>query len=185
MGARIVVEFQKGFFSDEEISELKRNIDPICPMAFQQTDIRILAAFDDIISALTIYITPDFWTQLYAGLAVSGICSGIAFAVTQMKNVIQKKKGYRVTADEVQEKISPIKISANNINILLPADISDEKFQFCINKAFESVRDSEQIISEKETITFFDKKHDDMVTYSVEEYYWKIVYPRRHNQSET
>lgn len=91
MNANIFIEFQKGLLSDEEMLELQKSTESICPIAVQPKDTHVLAAFEDIISAVTIYITPDFWTQLYAGLATNVISSGIIFAITQKKQ--SKRKG--------------------------------------------------------------------------------------------
>ena len=120
MNANIVVEFQKGFLSDEEMSELKLELESVCPIEFCPQDTRILAAFDDIISAVTVYITPEFWTQLYAGLALTGICSEVRFAISKIKKVIQNKKGHKVTSDGVEEKDPAIGIRDQNVNIILP-----------------------------------------------------------------
>lgn len=181
MNANIFIEFQKGLLSDEEMLELQKSTESICPIGFQPKDTHVLAAFEDIISAVTVYITPDFWTQLYAGLATNVISSGIIFAITQIKKAIQKKRVYKVTADGADEKIPTIGIRTHHVNIILPTDISDDKFEYCVDRAFESVQDSKQLILKEETITFFDKEIDSMVTYSIKEYYDKNVEPHYPN----
>lgn len=176
---KILIEFFDGFLSEKEQENIKSQVSPHYPVAFWETQSTPMnAAFDDIFTTLTVYITPGFWTQFFAGLAVATVIECVKSIALLLKRSVQCRKVYKQTSKSVREKNATIGIKANNVNIILPTDISDEKFKYCVDKAFESVNTAAFTISEKETITYFDSKTDKIVTYTMEEYYWNVVDPR-------
>ena len=80
------------------------------------------------------------------------------------------------SADELKPTIG---IRGQNINIILPADISDEKFEYCIDKAFESVQMCSPKITKEETITYYDEVAGKAITYKLTEYYWNVIAPQK------
>ena len=144
-----------------------------------------MAAFDDIISVVIIYFTHDFWTKVLEGLTVAAVIEGLKNLFGQFKKIMQSKKLYKTTADKVSEKQPTISKKGPNINIVLPVGVSDEKFNYCIDKSFESVKDAAPLIKKKETITFYDDSTGNVFTYTVEEYYWKKVVSPQGQEDDT
>lgn len=183
MDEKFIVEFPSGFFSESEIAEITTAANSVCPTVFNQKDKYILAAFDDIISVVNVYITPDFWTQLFAGLSVVAATQGLRSVLGIFKKIMQSKKHFKSTAERMIEQKPTIGIKGPNINIVLPTDISDEKFYYCIDKAFESVKDAAPLTQSEETITFYDDNTGNIFTYTIKEYYWKKVMPHQDHES--
>lgn len=136
------------------------------------------AAFDDIITTLSIEIPPAVWEQFLSGIAVATTIGAAKLTAKALKGMLLKKKDLKVTAKSVEESRPTIGIRGENINIILPADISDEKFEYCIDKAFESIQSSPHKISKEETITYYDETTGEANTYTITEYYWNVVEPQ-------
>lgn len=179
----LLVIYNEGLLTLDDQKEIQNTLDGKINIAFwAKKNGPMNAAFDDILTVLNIAISPDVWEQFFAGVAVSATIGAVKLLGKALKKILSKKKVYKVTANAVEEAKPTIGIRGENINIILPADISDEKFKYCIDKAFESVRVCSHKISKEETITYFDDTTGKAITYTLNEYYQNVVEPQLHKK---
>ena len=175
----LLVVYNEGLLTLDDQQEIQKALEDNIHIAFgAKKNGPMNAAFDDIFTVLSIAISPDTWEQFFSGIAVAATISAVKSLGRKLKQILTKKKVYKVTADTIDELRPTIGIRGQNINIVLPADISDEKFEYCIDKAFESVQADYQKISKEGTITYYDDTTKEAITYTLTEYYWNVVEPR-------
>lgn len=175
----LLIVYNEGLLTSDDQQELQKALNGNIHIAFwPKKNGPMNAAFDEIFTVLSIAISPDVWEQFFSGIAVSAAIGAVKLLGRELKKILSKKKVYKVTANTIEEPKPTIGIRGPNINIILPADISDEKFEYCIDKAFESIQVSSQKISKEETITYHNDTTGDTITYTFTEYYWNVVEPK-------
>ena len=171
-----MIVYDEGLLTSADQQELQKTLDDNIYIAFwAKKNGPVNAAFDGIFTTLNVEIPSDLWEQFLSGIAVSAAISAVKLLCRELKKILTKKKVYKVTPNTIDESRPTIGIRGQNINIILPADISDEKFEYCIDKAFESVQAGSQKISKEETITYYDDTTGEAITYTFTEYYWNVV----------
>lgn len=175
----LLIVYNEGLLTLDDQQKIQKALEGNIHIAFwAKKNGPMNAAFDDIFTVLSIAISPDAWEQFFSGIAVAATIGAVKLLGRELKKILVKKKIYKVTADTIEEPRPTIGIRGQNINIILPADISDEKFEYCIDKAFESVQAQSSKISKEETITYYDDITKDAITYTLTEYYWNVVEPK-------
>lgn len=176
----LLIVYNEDFLTSDDQQEIQKALKGNINIAFWAMKNRPMnAAFDDIFTVLSIAISPDVWEQFFSGIAIAATIGAVKIAGKQIKKILLKKKVYKVTANTIEEKKPTIAIRGKNINIILPADISDEKFEYCIDKVFENIQENTGKISKEETITYFDEASGEVITYTMIEYYRNVIEPQK------
>ena len=179
----LLIVYNEGLLTATDQQEIQKELEGNIHIAFwAKKNGPMNAAFDDIITTLSIAIPPAVWEQFLSGIAVATTIGAVKLLAKALKGMLLKKKALKVTAKSVEESRPTIGIRGENINIILPADISDEKFEYCIDKAFKSIQSSPHKISKEETITYYDETTGEAITHTLTEYYWNVVEPQIHKK---
>lgn len=128
---------------------------------------KCIAGIEELFPHIAISVSPDLVEAFAVNLLSSAIYSGIVAVVCLIRDKLKKKTLFKIQNGKIIENATPtvhLKIGENSI--VLPMELSDEKFKYVVDKSLESL--SPEKISRK-TYTFYEEKIDAVVTYKEEE----------------
>lgn len=159
---RIRIDYLDGLIDTNTLNECKSEIEKAgFELLLHPYTKQYLNGVEEIFSAITIFISSDIFKNVIDGIAAIEVLVCIPIKIY---NAIKNKKVKIIRPKKVIEETPSVSIKAKNINILIPTELDEDKFKYCIDKAFESIRDNQALIDNSETITFYDKHKDLFIT---------------------
>lgn len=176
----IGLEYQQNALGTEELKKLENGLNEcgISLKTYANTP-KCIMGIESLFPQIQIFLSSDIIQAICLGVVSSAVWEGIKFFLKSLRNMIKKKPLTRVSNDKVDTNVtSNIYLNIGKSHVVIPMDIDDEKFEYFVDKMFESI--NQDIITE-EKYAFYDAEKE-----TLEYYYRHEVVARSYKQwSET
>ena len=140
---------------------------------------------EELFPQIQIFLSSDIAQAIYLGIASSAIWDGIKLFFRSLKNIIKKKTFTHVSNNKVNTKATPnIHVNIGESHIVLPIDIDDSKFEYFVDKMFDSM--DKDIVNEEKYV-FYDAEKQTFEYYTRHEVTMKSYqdWKEKQNSKET
>lgn len=159
----IGLTYLQGTFDKDEINILvtKLNQSGIA-LRTQETPPKHIMGIEDLFPQIMICISPVMLEAIRTNILSNAIWDGIKYLLFSIRKTIKEKPFVHVQNGKIDTDKKPnIHINIGKSHIVLPADIDDNKFEYFVDKMFESI-DKDTIITEK--YGFYDE-NDNVINF--------------------
>lgn len=162
----VLIEYLKGSLNDKDLYDLegilnKANLSLIkreCPSVY-------LNGIEELFPAIKVILSHEITQVIVLGLATNFIYDALKNFVLNLYKKLKNKKLFKITNKKINELDSTIYIVVGKVTIILPSDLDDDKFKYCINKIVDTFT-TESI--EVETYWKYDYEYQIFRCYSKE-----------------
>lgn len=182
----IGIEYLQNAFEPEEIEELENNLNKFgIELKTYSSAPKYIMGIEELFPQIQIFLSSDIAQAIYLGIASSAIWDGIKLFFCSLKNIVKKKPFTHVSNNKVNTKATPnIHVNIGESHIVLPIDIDDSKFEYFVDKMFDSM-DKNIVVEEK--YVFYDAEKQTLEYYTRHEVAMKSYqdWKEKQNSKET
>jgi len=161
----IGLEYQQNAFGTEELKELENGLSD-CGVSLKThaNTLKYIMGIEDLFPQIQIFLSSDIVQTICLGVASSALWEGIKFFLKSLRNMVKKKPFTHVSNGKVDTNATPnIHVNIGKSHVVLPMDIDDEKFEYFVDKMFETM--SQDTITEEKYV-FYDAEKQTLEYYS-------------------
>ena len=161
----IGLEYQQNAFETTELKELENGLSDcnISLKAHVNTP-KYIMGIEDLFPQIQVFLSSDIVQTICLGIASSALWDGIKFFFCSLRKMVKKKSFTHVSNVKFDTNATPnIHVNIGKSHIVLPMDIDDKKFEYFVDKMFESI-DQDTITEEK--YAFYDAGNETLEYYS-------------------
>ena len=161
----IGLEYQQNAFETEELKELENGLSNYdISLKTHANSPKYIMGIEDLFPQIQIFLSPDIVQTICFGVASSALWDSIKIFLKSLRNMVKKKPFTHVSNGKVDTNATPnIHVNIGKSHIVLPMDIDDEKFEYFVDKMFESI--NQDTITE-EKYAFYDTENQTLEYYS-------------------
>ena len=161
----IGLEYQQNAFDSEELKELE-NVLKKYGIKFKSHSSapKYIMGIEDFFPQIQVFLSSDMAQAIYWGIASGAIWDGIKLFLRTLRKMVKKKLFAHVSNNKVNIKATPnIHVNIGESHIVLPIDIDDSKFEYFVDKMFDSM-DKNIVVEEK--YVFYDAEKQTLEYYT-------------------
>ena len=161
----IGLEYQQNAFDSEELKELENGLSD-CGISLKThaNKPKYIMGIEELFPQIQIFLSSDIVQTICLGVASSAIWDGIKFFLKTLRNMVKKKQFTHVSNGKVDTNATPnIHVNIGESHIVLPIDIDDSKFEYFVEKMFDSM-DKNIVVEEK--YVFYDAEKQTLEYYT-------------------
>lgn len=164
---KIYIEYLINCFNDTDLEEIKQIFkDAGIETIFHENFPCVNAALDDLVATVLLAINSN---ELQSMISILNLVNAIVLVVKYMRNKFKGKTVSKISSDKV-EKIPPnIIIQVGNTKILLPLNITDDKFKKYVHTALIEAKQINESALNRNTV-IIEENNDTINIYSLEEF---------------
>ena len=180
----IGIEYLQNAFEPEEIEELENNLNKFgIKLKTYSSAPKYIMGIEELFPQIQIFLSSDIAQAIYLGIASSAIWDGIKLFFRSLKNIVKKKTFTHVSNNKVNTKATPnIHVTIGESHIVLPIDIDDSKFEYFVDKMFDSM--DKDIVNEEKYV-FYDAEKQTFEYYTRHEVTMKSYQDWKEKQNST
>ena len=170
----IGIEYLKNALATNEITELERDLNRYgIKLQTHSNDPRFIMGIEDLFPQIQIFLSPDIVQTICLGIASGALWDGIKFLFNSLRKIVKNKPSVHVSNGKLDTETTPnMHVNIGKNHIVLPTDIDDEKFEYFVDKMFESINQDtiteEKYVfynAEKQTLEYYSKHEVAMKSY--------------------
>lgn len=161
----IGLEYLKNAFETEELKELETGLaDCGISLKIHENPPKHIMGIEDLFPQIQIFLSSDIVQTICLGVASSALWDGIKLFFKSLRKMANKKPFTHISDGKVDTNATPnIHVNIGKSHIVLPMDIDDNKFEYFVDKMFESI--NQDTITE-EKYAFYDDEKETLEYYS-------------------
>ena len=161
----IGLEYQQNAFEATEIKEIEDELNEYgIRFRTHPNTPKYIMGIEDLFPQIQVFLSPDIVQTICLGMASSAIWDGVKFFLSSLRKRIKKKPFTHVSNGKVDTEATPnIHVNIGKSHIVLPIDIDDNKFEYFVDKMFESI--NQNTVTE-EKYAFYDAENQTLEYYS-------------------
>ena len=162
----IGLEYLQNSFETEELKELENGLaDCGISLKTHENTPKHIMGLEDLFPQIQIFLSSDIAQAICLGVASSALWDGIKLFFKTLRKTVKKKPFTHISNGKVDTNATPnIHVNIGKSHIVLPMDIDDNKFEYFVDKMFESINQDtiteEKYASydaEKETLEYYSR----------------------------
>ena len=161
----IGLEYQKNAFETEELKELENGLSD-CGISLKThvNTPKYIMGIEELFPQIQVFLSPDIVQTICLGIASGALWDGIKYFLSSLRKMVKKKPFTYVSNGKVDTNATPnIHVNIGKSHVVLPMDIDDKKFEYFVDKMFESI--NQDTITE-EKYAFYDAEKETLEYYS-------------------
>lgn len=161
----IGLEYQKNAFETEELKELENGLSG-CGISLKthENTPKYIMGIEDLFPQIQIFLSSDIVQAICLGVVSGALWDGIKFFFKSLRKMVKKKPFTHISNEKVDINATPnIHVNIGKSHVVLPMDIDDEKFEYFVDKMFESIN-RDTVTEEK--YAFYDAEKQTLEYYS-------------------
>ena len=161
----IGLEYQKNAFETEELKELENGLSG-CGISLKthENTPKYIMGIEDLFPQIQIFLSSDIVQAICLGVVSGALWDGIKLFFKSLRKTVKKKPFTRISNEKVDINATPnIHVNIGKSHVVLPMDIDDEKFEYFVDKMFESIN-RDTVTEEK--YAFYDAEKQTLEYYS-------------------
>ena len=164
----IGIEYLQNALTTNEITELESNLNRYgIKLQTHSNAPQFIMGIEDLFPQIQIFLSPDIVETICSGIVSGALWDGIKFLFNSLRKIVKKKPFTHVSNGKFDTEATPnIHVNIGKNHIVLPTDIDDEKFEYFVDKMFETI--SQDTITE-EKYAFYDAEKQTLEYYSRQE----------------
>ena len=182
----IGLEYQQNAFDSEELKELENGLSD-CGISLKNhaNKPKYIMGIEELFPQIQVFLSSDMAQAIYWGIASGAIWDGIKLFLRTLRKMVKKKSFTHVSNNKVDKNATPnIHVNVGKSHIVLPIDIDDSKFEYFVDKMFDSM-DKNIVVEEK--YVFYDAEKQTLEYYTRHEVAMKSYqdWKEKQNSKET
>lgn len=164
----IGLEYQKNAFETEELKELENGLSG-CGISLKthENTPKYIMGIEDLFPQIQIFLSSDIVQAICLGVVSGALWDGIKLFFKSLRKMVKKKPFTHISNEKVDINATPnIHVNIGKSHVVLPMDIDDEKFEYFVDKMFESIN-RDTVTEEK--YAFYDAEKQTLEYYSKHE----------------
>ena len=164
----IGLEYQKNAFETEELKELENGLSG-CGISLKthENTPKYIMGIEDLFPQIQIFLSSDIVQAICLGIVSDSLWDGIKLFFKSLRKMVKKKPFTHISNEKVDINATPnIHVNIGKSHVVLPMDIDDEKFEYFVDKMFESIN-RDTVTEEK--YAFYDAEKQTLEYYSKHE----------------
>ena len=164
----IGLEYQKNAFETEELKELENGLSG-CGISLKthENTPKYIMVIEDLFPQIQIFLSSDIVQAICLGVVSGALWDGIKLFFKSLRKMVKKKPFTHISNEKVDINATPnIHVNIGKSHVVLPMDIDDEKFEYFVDKMFESIN-RDTVTEEK--YAFYDAEKQTLEYYSKHE----------------
>ncbi len=164
----IGIEYLQNTLTTNEITDLESDLNRYgIQLQTHSNAPRFIMGIEDLFPQIQIFLSPDIVETICSGIASGALWDGIKFLFDSLRKIVKKKTFAHVSNGKFDTKTTPnIHVDIGKNHIVLPTDIDDEKFEYFVDKMFESI--NQDTITEEKYV-FYNAEDQTLEYYSKHE----------------
>ena len=161
----IGLEYQKNAFETEELKELENGLSG-CGISLKthENTPKYIMGIEDLFPQIQIFLSSDIVQAICLGVVSGALWDGIKLFFKSLRKMVKKKPFTHISNEKVDINATPnIHVNIGKSHVVLPIDIDDEKFEYFVDKMFESIN-RDTVTEEK--YAFYDAEKQTLEYYS-------------------
>ena len=161
----IDLEYQKNVFETEELKELENGLSG-CGISLKthENTPKYIMGIEDLFPQIQIFLSSDIVQAICLGVVSGALWDGIKLFFKSLRKMVKKKPFTHISNEKVDINATPnIHVNIGKSHVVLPMDIDDEKFEYFVDKMFESIN-RDTVTEEK--YAFYDAEKQTLEYYS-------------------
>lgn len=161
----IGLEYQKNAFETEELKELENGLSG-CGISLKthENTPKYIMGIEDLFPQIQIFLSSDIVQAICLGVVSGALWDGIKLFFKSLRKMVKKKPFTHISNEKVDINATPnIHVNIGKSHVVLPMDIDDEKFEYFVDKMFESIN-RDTVTEEK--YAFYDAEKQTLEYYS-------------------
>lgn len=165
----IGLEYLSGSFDTDELAEIEKYLNEKgLSFRTRETRPRMIMGIEELFPQIRVYISPDIVNQVDLGIATNLIYDVLKYLFWKIKTIVCSRRLIRMRGSVVEKDVvADVRIEFGKAKISLPADLPDDKFQYFVDKLFDSL-DAQTVIKEKYIV--YDETENKMTSYTKEQF---------------
>lgn len=145
----ILIDALPGALTSEDIKELEECIiqEDIC-LKVHSHNPRYMNGIEDLFAQIQIICSQEVLFALFTGVLASGIYDVLKSFLCKIYDKMKGRHVTKVQSGKIEEVSPKIHFIIGDVKVILPLDIDDEKYEYFVDKMFESMKD--ETITKKE-----------------------------------
>ena len=164
----IGLEYLQNSFETEELKELEKCLaDCGISLKTHENTPKHIMGLEDLFPQIQIFLSSDIVQAICSVVIPGALWDGIKLFFKSLRKMVKKKPFTHISNGKVDTNATPnIHVNIGKSHIVLPMDIDDEKFEYFVDKMFESIN---QDTKTEEKYAFYDAENQTFEYYSKHE----------------
>lgn len=177
----IGLKYHQNIFEAEEIRDLEKDLNQYgIELQTQSNAIKYIMGIEDLFPQIQVFLSPQIVQSIGFGILSGAIWDGVKLFLCSLRKKMMKKPFARISKGEIDTNATPnIHVNIGKSHIVLPMDIDDKKFEYFVDKMFESI--NHDIVTE-EKYAFYDVEKETLDYYFKHEVVMKLHKQRRESE---
>lgn len=177
----IGLKYHQNIFEVEEIRDLEKDLNQYgIELQTQSNAIQYIMGIEDLFPQIQVFLSPQIVQSIGFGILSGAIWDGVKLFLCSLRKKIMKKPFACISKGEIDTNATPnIHVNIGKSHIVLPMDIDDKKFEYFVDKMFESI--NHDIVTEEKYV-FYNAENQTLDYYSKHEVAMKLHKQRRESE---
>lgn len=161
----IGLEYQQKAFEKEELKELETGLS-VCGISLKthENSPKHIMGIEELFPQIQIFLSSDIVQTICLGVVSGALWDGIKLFFKSLRKMVKKKPFTHISNGKIDANATPnIHVNIGKSHIVLPMDIDDEKFEYFMDKMFETI--NQDTITEEKYV-FYDAKKETLEFHS-------------------
>ena len=161
----IGLEYPQNAFETEELKELENGLSSCgISLKIHENTPKYIMGIEDLFPQIQIFLSSDIVQAICLGVVSGALWDGIKLFFKSLRKMVKKKPFTHISNEKVDINATPnIHVNIGKSHVVLPMDIDDEKFEYFVDKMFESIN-RDTVTEEK--YAFYDAEKQTLEYYS-------------------
>lgn len=180
----IGLEYLENTFESDEIKELESGLNMLgIDLKVRSNPPKPIMGIENLFPQIQILLSSNIVQEICLGVVTGAIWDGIKLFFKSLRKMVKKKPFTRVSNGKADTKATPnIYVNIGKSHIVLPMDIDDKKFEYFVDKMFETIN---QDTTTEEKYAFYDSKNETLEYYSRHEIATKLYKQQEKRKNDT
>lgn len=177
----IGLKYHQNIFEAEEIRDLEKDLNQYgIELQTQSNAIQYIMGIEDLFPQIQVFLSPQIVQSIGFGILSSAIWDGVKLFLCSLRKKMMKKPFACILKGEIDTNATPnIYVNIGKSHIVLPMDIDDKKFEYFVDKMFESI--NHDIVTEEKYV-FYNAENQTLDYYSKHEVAMKLHKQRQESE---
>lgn len=177
----IGLKYHQNIFEAEEIRDLEKDLNQYgIELQTQSNAIQYIMGIEDLFPQIQVFLSPQIVQSIGFGILSGAIWDGVKLFLCSLRKKMMKKPFACILKGEIDTNATPnIYVNIGKSHIVLPMDIDDKKFEYFVDKMFESI--NHDIVTEEKYV-FYNAENQTLDYYSKHEVAMKLHKQRQESE---
>jgi len=168
---KIAIDYLDGSLTSEDLDEIKTILESEeIELLIHCQEPQNIDGIDDMFPNILLFMNQDILQAFILGLATNGLYDVIKKTILSVHTKLSSKKINRIQNRKIEQVTPKVNLRIGKANMILPMNLPKDRFEYCIDKFFESVKEENMEYFTTESIATFDAESRLIKYFSQHEY---------------